>query len=177
MPFQKLINMKRNQFIKSAGIGALLIPAVSLFSFNKFQEEEVPQLNKSLVEKFVGASHGKFDIIKEMLEEHPTLLNAAHDWRCGDFETGLGAASHVGHKDLVSYFLDHGVQANIFTAALFGKMKIIKPMLEFSPALINAKGPHGFTLLHHAEQGGDEALQVKDYLLSLGLNETRIALY
>jgi len=167
--------MKRNQFIKTVGIGSLLIPTVPLFSYNKIQED--PQLDKALVQKFVGASHGKFDIVKELLEEHPTLLNAAHDWKYGDFETGLGAASHVGYKELVQYFLDHGAQANIFTAALFGRMDIIKPMLDFSPSILHAKGPHGFTLLHHAVRGGDDALKVKEYLISLGAKETKIPLY
>jgi len=167
--------MKRDQFIKTVGIGSLLIPTVPLFSYNKIQED--PQLDKALVQKFVGASHGKFDIVKELLEEHPTLLNAAHDWKYGDFETGLGAASHVGYKELVQYFLDHGAQANIFTAALFGRMDIIKPMLDFSPSILHAKGPHGFTLLHHAVRGGDDALKVKEYLISLGAKETKIPLY
>ncbi len=111
------------------------------------------------------------------MREHPTLLNAAHDWKYGDFETGLGAASHVGNKKLVQYFLDQGAQANIFTAALFGCLDIIKPMLDFSPSILHAKGPHGFTLLHHAIKGGDDALEVKDFLLHLGAKETKIPLY
>ena len=129
------------------------------------------------MEKFVNVSHSKFDVVQEMLEEYPTLLNAAHDWKKGDFETGLGAATHVGHKEMTRYFLDKGAQANIFTAALFGRMDIIKPMIAFSPSILNAKGPHGLTLLHHAEKGGDEAMEVKEYLISLGLKETQIPLY
>lgn len=35
----------------------------------------------------------------------------------------------------------------------------------------------GFTLLHHAEKGGEEALEVKEYLLALGAKETKIPLY
>ncbi|GAA3589687.1 hypothetical protein Q4Q39_14825 [Flavivirga amylovorans] len=167
--------MKRNQFIKSIGITSLIIPTLPLVSFSKPQEE--PQLNKALVEEFVRVSHGKLDMVKELLKEHPTLLNAAHDWGGGDFETGLGAASHVGNKDVAQYLLDRGAQANVFTVALFGKMDILKAMIEFSPSLINAKGPHGFTLLHHAEKGGDDALEIKEYLMSLGQKETRIPLY
>ncbi|PWH82050.1 hypothetical protein DIS18_12345 [Algibacter marinivivus] len=167
--------MNRKQFIKSVGVTSLIIPAIPLFSFTKPQEE--PQLDKALVEKFVGASHGKFDIVKPLLEEHPTLLNAAHDWRRGDFETGLGAACHVGNKEIATYLLNRGAQANIFTMALFGKIDSIKLMLDFMPNLLNAKGPHGYTLLHHAERGGDDSLEVKDYLISLGLKETRIPLY
>lgn len=167
--------MNRTQFIKTVGVSSIFIPVIPLFSFSKQQEE--PQLEKTLVEKFIQVSHGQFDIVKQLLEEHPTLLNASHDWRRGDFETGLGAASHVGNKEIAMYLLDKGAQANIFTAALFGKLDIIKAMFAFSPKLIHAKGPHGFTLLHHAEKGGDEALAVKDYLISLGLKETRIPLY
>lgn len=167
--------MQRSQFIKSAGIASLLIPTTTLFSFKKLEDE--PQLDKALVQEFVGKSHSDPDRVKELLEAHPTLLNAAHDWKFGDFETGLGAASHVGNKELVQYFLDQGAQANIFTAALFGRLDVIKPMLDFSPSILNAKGPHGFTLLHHANKGGEEALEVKDYLTFLGAKETKIPLY
>ena len=64
----------------------------------------------------------------------------------------------MGYKELAQYLLDQGAQANIFTAALFGKIEIVKPMLEAFPLTLHAKGPHGFTLLHHAEKGGEEAM-------------------
>jgi ankyrin repeat protein len=89
----------------------------------------------------------------------------------------------IGDKEILKLVLEQQVMLatnnslNIFTAALFGKIAIVKSMLEFSPSLINAKGPHGFTLLHHAEKGGDDALAVKDYLMLLGLKETKTALY
>ena len=56
-------------------------------------------------------------------------------------------------------------------------MDIIKPMLDFFPHALHSKGPHGFTLLHHAQRGGEEALEVKEYLESLGAKETKIPLY
>ena len=166
--------MKRKQFLNIAGRGGLIMAAVPLVSFTLQSDE---QLNKTLVQEFVGASHKDMDKVKAMLEEFPTLLNAAHDWKMGDFETGLGAASHVGYKELAQYFLDKGAQVNIFTACLFGKIDIVKPMLTAFPNTINALGPHGFTLLHHAEKGGDEAMEVKDYLVSLGAKEKKVALY
>lgn len=166
--------MKRIHFLRSVGGFGLLASAASLTSF-KSQDE--PQLDKSIVQEFVGASHRDMDKVKELMEEYPTLLNAAHDWKYGDFETGLGAASHVGYKELAQYFLDKGAQANIFTACLFGKMEIVKPMLMAFPNTLHAKGPHGFTLLHHAEKGGEEALEVKDYLVSLGAVDKKIKLY
>lgn len=166
--------MNRKHFIKAATGTGIVMAAVPLLSF-KPQDGE--QFDKKIVQKFVGVSHGKIDEVKAMLEEYPNLLNVAHDWKNGDFETGLGAASHVGHKELVHYFLNKGAQANIFTACLFGKMEIVKPMLTAFPNTLHAKGPHGFTLLHHADKGGDDALEVKEYLESLGAKEMKLALY
>lgn len=162
--------------MKQAGLALVGLSTYPIIT--KAQEvQEEPQLDKKVVEEFVRVSHGKMDKVKEMLAEHPTLLNAAHDWRRGDFETGLGAASHVGHKVLVQYFLEQGAQANIFTAALLGKIEIVKPMLATFPSTLQAKGPHGFTLLHHANKGGDDALEVKEYLEYLGLKKTKFELY
>ncbi len=166
--------MNRNTFLRITGNGGLILAATPLVGFSVKENE---QLDKKVVQEFVGASHGKMDVVKTLLEEHPTLINAAHDWKSGDFETGLGAASHVGYKELAQYLLEKGAQANIFTACLFGKMDIVKPMLTAFPNTLYAKGPHGFTLLHHAEKGGDESLEVKEFLESLGATEMKIALY
>jgi hypothetical protein len=57
------------------------------------------------------------------------------------------------------------------------RLDIVKPMLDFFPAALHAKGPHGFTLLHHANKGGENALEVKAYLESLGAVETKVSLY
>ncbi|GAB1855999.1 hypothetical protein MHTCC0001_08340 [Flavobacteriaceae bacterium MHTCC 0001] len=166
--------MKRSKFIISLGLSSVL-PAFASQSFTTIQE--APQIDKALVKQFVEAAHGKLDVVKALLAEHPILINAAHDWKFGDFETALGGASHMGNKEIVKYLLNHGAQANIFTAALFGKLDVLKSMLEFSPKLLYAKGPHGFTLLHHANKGGEEALPVKEYLIRLGLEETLIKIY
>ena len=50
-------------------------------------------------------------------------------------------------------------------------------MLEAFPSTLHVKGPHGFTLLHHAEKGGEEALKVVEYLKKLGATEGKIKLY
>lgn len=167
-------HIDRSEFLKTISMGTFFLGSVSLHG--KTGQDD-PKLDPRLVQEFVGAGHRNMEKVKEMLAEHPTLLNAAHDWKYGDFETALGAASHVGYKDLAQWLVDQGAQANIFTAALFGKIEIIKPMLSFFPKALHAKGPHGFTLLHHAERGGEEAQEVKEYLISLGAKETKIPLY
>lgn len=165
--------MKRNDFIRTTFLGACAVPVI----LSAYKPTTNTPLEKALVEEFVNKAHSDKDIVLAMLDEHPTLLNAAHDWGSGDFETALGAASHVGYKELVSYLISMGAQTNIFTACLFGHLDIVKPVLEKFPASLNAKGPHGFTLLHHAIKGGDDAMGVKSYLESLGAVETRIPLY
>jgi len=165
--------MKRNDFVKNACLGVWATPVV-LSGLKSFS---TTPLDKVIVEEFVNKAHSDKDLVMTMLEEHPTLLNAAHDWGSGDFETALGAASHVGYKELVTYLISKGAQTNIFTACLFGHLDIVKPVIEKFPASLNAKGPHGFTLLHHAVKGGDEALEARAYLESLGAVETRIPLY
>jgi hypothetical protein len=167
--------MKRKTFLSYAGTGAasfLLYP----FKTMAAPDPEEP-LNKELVQSFVGLSHTNMDKVKAMLEETPTLLNASWDWKGGDFETGLGAASHVGYKELVSYFISKGAQANIFTACLFGNLEVVEKMIEIFPAVLHARGPHGFSLLHHANKGGDEALAVKEFLNRKGLTETKFNLW
>ena len=165
--------MHRTNFIKGIGITAFAFPAILKAS----SADPDPPLDKTLVQEFVGTAHRDKDKIVNMLAEHPTLLNVAHDWGNGDFETALGAASHVGYKELVTFLVDQGAQTNIFTACLFGKLDIVKMVLENFPATLQAKGPHGFTLLHHAIRGGEEAIPVKEYLESLGAVETKMKIF
>ncbi len=167
--------MKRKQFFKTSILGGtafFINPRLNASSF-----QDVSPLDKALVKDFVGKSHRDLNSVKEMLKEHPTLLNAAHDWGNGDFETGLGAASHVGYIELAQYLIDKGAQTNIFTACLFGQLDLVKSILDVFPHSLDAKGPHGFTLLHHAIVGKAAAEGVRSYLESLGAVETKIPLY
>ena len=165
--------MKRSHFVKSIGLGAWLTPAM----VGRLSNDTKPPLDKALVAEFVGVAHRDQSRVEVLLTEPPNLLNAAHDWGHGDFETALGAASHVGYMELVTYLIEKGAQTNIFTACLFGQIEIVKSILIAFPASLHSKGPHGFTLLHHAIRGGDNALEVKAYLESLGAVETKIPLY
>ena len=62
-----------------------------------------PPLDKELVDAFVLKAHGDIDAVKAMLEREPTLVNCARDWGGGDWETGLGAASHVGNREIAEF--------------------------------------------------------------------------
>jgi hypothetical protein len=121
-------------------------------------------LDSKLVEEFVGVSHGNFERVKELLTQEPALVNAAWDWGGGDFETALGAASHMGNKAIANYLLEHGARIDIFAAAMLGKLEIVKAALALYPDLIDTPGPHGIPLIDHAEAGGEDAKAVAEFL-------------
>ena len=126
-----------------------------------------PQINRLLVQDFVIYAHSELSMVKTLLDKEPTLLNATMDWGSGDWETGLGGASHMGRRDIVEFLLDRGARIDIFCAAMMGRLDAIKSFLTLESKLIDAKGPHGFTLHFHAQVGGKDAENVLDYLQSI----------
>jgi hypothetical protein len=125
------------------------------------------QINRLLVQDFVIYAHSELDMIKRLLEKQPALLNATMDWGGGDWETGLGGASHMGRRDIVEFLLERGARIDIFCAAMMGQLGAVKSFLTLQPKLIDAKGPHGLTLHFHAQVGGEESANVLDYLQSI----------
>lgn len=126
-----------------------------------------PQLNRQMVQDFVIYAHSELDMVKKLLEREPTLINATMDWGAGDWETGLGGASHMGRKDIVMFLLEKGARIDLFCAAMMGQLEAVKAYLKLQPKLIDAKGPHGFSLHFHAQVGGKEAEAVLEYLQSI----------
>lgn len=132
-----------------------------------------PQINHLLVQDFVVYSHTDADMVKKLLEKEPGLAVATINWGAGDWESGLGAGAHMGRRDLVEIQLAHGARMDIFCAAMLGMLEPIQAFLKFEPKLIDAKGPHGFSLHFHAQVGGKEAEPVLDYLQSVKKIELR----
>lgn len=126
-----------------------------------------PQINRLLVQDFVIYAHSDLAMVKKLLEKEPALLNATMDWGGGDWESGLGGASHMGRRDLVEFLLEKGARIDIFCAAMMGQLEAVKSFLTLQPKLIDARGPHGFTLHFHAQVGGKESEKVLDYLQSV----------
>jgi hypothetical protein len=126
-----------------------------------------PQINRLLVQDFVVYAHSELDMTKKLLDKDPAVLNAVIDWGGGDWESGLGGASHMGRRDIVELLLARGARIDIFCAAMMGRLDAVKSFLTLQPRLIDAKGPHGFTLHFHAQVGGKDAENVLDYLQSI----------
>ena len=128
--------------------------------------DKKPALDTNLVEEFVGNAHGNLERVKELLAQEPGLVNATWDWGGGDFETALGAAGHMGRKDIASFLLDKGARIDIFVAAMLGKLEIIKAALNAFPEAKDIPGPHGIPLIAHAEAGGEDSRAVLEFLKS-----------
>jgi hypothetical protein len=126
--------------------------------------EPKPAIEASLVQEFVGNAHGDLNRVQELLAQEPALINACWDWGGGDFETGLGAAAHMGRIDIAYYLLDKGARLDLFAAAMLGKLEIVKAALTAFPEAVHTPGPHGIPLLAHAKAGGEEAASVLQYL-------------
>jgi hypothetical protein len=139
--------------------------------------EKKPALELTLVQDFVSKSHADLDRVKELLAQEPALINSAWDWGGGDWETGLGAAAHLGRSDIASYLLKNGARLDLFAAAMLGKLEIVKAALEAYPDAINIPGPHGIPLIAHAQAGGNAALRVYEYLKSLSNQNTEARIF
>lgn len=128
---------------------------------------EFPSQEPRLVRDIVGASHGRIDRVRELLKDHPALAKAAWDWGFGDWESALGAASHVGNREIAQLLIDHGARPDLFTFAMLGNVDVVRAAIEASPAMARIHGPHGFTLAHHARVGGEGSAAVAAYLATV----------
>jgi hypothetical protein len=126
-----------------------------------------PALDQQKVEAFVANAHGDLDAVRTLFAEEPTLVNAAWDWGGGDWESALGAAAHMGRRDIALFLLDHGARLDLFAAAMLGEIEIVRATLDAFPAARNAPGPHGIPLVEHARAGGEEARAVLELLESI----------
>src|SRR4051794_36410605 len=107
-----------------------------------------------MVRAFVANAHGDLDATRAALDTEPQLLNAAWDWGGGDWETGLGAAAHMGRRDIAELLLARGARMDIFAAAMLDQVEVVRAILEAHPEARDALGPHTIPLRAHAEAGG-----------------------
>jgi ankyrin repeat protein len=168
--------MNRKNFLVQAALGTSGVIAAPYFLSGQNNQAKADPLPAEKVKEFVIAGHNSLDKVKLLLAEFPTLLYATWDWGNGDFETALEGAGHMGNKEIANHLIGLGARTNLFVLTMLGKTQIVKPYLETFPQYLNARGPHGLTLLHHAQKGGDDAKELLDYLQSKGLKETKAAL-
>jgi hypothetical protein len=116
----------------------------------------------------VTVSHGNVARVRELLAERPALANASWEWGYGDWESALGAASHVGNREIAALLLAAGARPTIFSAAMLGQLDVVKAFVAALPGIQKTRGPHSISLMAHAKAGGQASASVVAYLESIG---------
>ena len=175
--------MNRRTFLLSSVQLAAAAPVVALMSSHFAAQADTaapsplrpstppkpPALAPGKVHATVDQAHRSLDQVMKLVEETPLLANASWDWGGGDFETPLQAAAHTGGHAIAEYLLGKGARLDLYAAAMLGQLDFVKAVLALNPKAHEIPGPHGFTLLHCAKQGGVQAKPVLDWLLDQGV--------
>ena len=118
-----------------------------------------------LIEELGAAADHDFRHRVRLLVEHGVDVNTP-TLRHG--RTPYQEAVRAGHDDIATYLLEHGARMDLFSAAMLGKLDIVKAACAAFPNAPKIPGPHGITLIEHAEKGGEAARPVLEYLESIG---------
>lgn len=187
----KNLSPTRRHFVKSSVFGVLTVSTTAVACAKSTQslaaatlpEEKAlfyryPSLDDESVSAVVGAAHSNLEKVKSLVNNRPELANAAWDWGFGDWESAIGAAAHMGRKDIAEFLMSHGARPDHFTFAMLGELDALKAMLTTRPSLRKVSGPHGIPLLQHAkhrlwhkdisEEDKEKVNQTIAYLESLG---------
>jgi hypothetical protein len=132
------------------------------------RDESFPSQHAFLVKEMVGVAHGNLARVKELLAQHPSLAKASWDWGYGDWETALGAASHIGNRAIAELLIELGAGPTIFSATMLGQLDVVKAFAAANPNVNQLRGPHGIPLVNHARAGGAQATEVLRFLESVG---------
>jgi len=150
--------MNRKSFIKTGIASSMGFGLMPTLAFGNKQQDPEP-IKVEIVKEFVLAGHFDLDKVKNMLDEE-----------------AIEGAGHKANKEVANYLIKKGARPNLFVLTMLGKTNLVKPTLEAFPNLVFSKGPHGLTLLHHAEIGGEESKELYDYLIGKGLTEKSMKL-
>ena len=176
------MSLSRRSFLNTGSL--LVLPAIlpapvarrfSQGSASAPVETSFPTQPIALVKEMVTVAHGNVARVKELVTRQPSLAKAAWDWGFGDWEDALGAASHVGSREIAQILLDHGARPTMFSAAMLGQVDALKAFITASPGIEATLGPHSITLLSHARAGGPAAKDALEYLGTLPKSDARPA--
>ena len=126
-----------------------------------------PTQSPELVQEMVVVAHTNLARVQQLVEHQPTLAKATWDWGFGDWETALGAASHVGRPDIAEVLLTNGAHPTIFSAAMLGQLDVVKAFVAARSGVQRMRGPHSISLMQHAIAGGPRSQAVVEYLKTI----------
>jgi len=130
--------------------------------------DSFPTQPPELVREMVTVAHFDLKRVRELVDARPSLARAAWDWGFGDWETALGAASHMGNRPIAEYLISKGARPSLFSSTMLGQLEVVKAFVAAQPNVQRIRGPHSISLLAHAKAGGEAARPVFDFLHELG---------
>ena len=130
--------------------------------------DSFPAQPADLVREMVTVAHFDLNRVKSLVDTHPSLAIAAWDWGFGDWETPLGAASHMGNRPIAEFLIANGAPNSLYSAAMMGHLDAVKALVSAQPFIQRIHGPHSISLLAHARMGGEAARLVLEFLQPLG---------
>jgi ankyrin repeat protein len=120
------------------------------------------------IDQFVIFCHWNLPGVRAQVAAQPALLHT----RSTLDESPLGAAAHVGAKEIATYLLHEGAELDIYAAAMLGMRDEVLAYLDEQPELANSGGAHGIPLLFHAAVGGD--IEMVELLIERGADPQQI---
>jgi uncharacterized protein len=119
-------------------------------------------LSQDTVDEFVGVSHGNVARVRELLEQHPDLVNVSASW----VETPIEAAAQMANREIMELLLERGAPVDICTAIALGRDDRVREMLREDPSLKGAKGAHGIPIMYYPVITGNK--EIAQLLLDSG---------
>ena len=120
------------------------------------------QATQTLLDELVGNAHGNLARVREILDEHPALLNESATWN----ETPIEAATQMGNRAIIDELIGRGAPVDFFTALVLGRIEQVERELNADPRLAQSRGIHDLAPLYFAAIGGH--VNVAERLLAAG---------
>ncbi|HEY6875208.1 MAG TPA: ankyrin repeat domain-containing protein [Candidatus Dormibacteraeota bacterium] len=111
------------------------------------------EMDQAMIDELVGNAHGNLARVKEIITEHPELINTTATWK----ETPVEAAAQMGNRAIIQYLVGQGAPVDFFTALALADVETARQKLNNDSALAKARGVHELPALYFAAIGGSVA--------------------
>ena len=112
---------------------------------------------------FVGAAHGRIDVLRQKLAQTPSLAHSVSTTT----ESAVEAGAHMGRRDIVDLLLEAGAVYALPTAVMCSDTKRVRELLAEDPKRVHERGAHDFPLLWYPVIG-DTSVDMLDFLVRAG---------
>jgi ankyrin repeat protein len=123
------------------------------------------------ITQFVTVAHFDFDKVKELLTDHPAMVNARSSWD----ELAIEAAAHMGLFPMAEWLAGKGAPISTCTAVLLGLAGRVNEALAADRKCVYERGAHDIPILAYTVYGKEQA-EIADALLQAGANVRAAAL-